>query len=100
MCKGINMENILEIKDVRKHYGKKEVLKGVNLSVKEGEIISVLGPSGCGKSTLLNIIAGILPLDGGAVCIHGKEVSGVTGMTRPRAETSTWYSRILRSGRT
>ena len=52
------MENILEIKDVRKHYGKKEVLKGVNLSVKEGEIISVLGPSGCGKSTLLNIIAG------------------------------------------
>lgn len=75
------MENILEIKDVRKHYGKKEVLKGVNLSVKEGEIISVLGPSGCGKSTLLNIIAGILPLDGGVVCIHGKEVSGVKGMT-------------------
>ena len=75
------MENILEIKDVRKHYGKKEVLKGINLSVKEGEIISVLGPSGCGKSTLLNIIAGILPLDGGVVCIHGKEVSGVKGMT-------------------
>lgn len=75
------MENILEIKDVRKHYGKKEVLKGVNLSVKEGEIISVLGPSGCGKSTLLNIIAGILPLDGGVVCIHGKEVSSVKGMT-------------------
>ena len=75
------MENILEIKDVRKHYGKKEVLKGVNLSVREGEIISVLGPSGCGKSTLLNIIAGILPLDGGVVCIHGKEVSGVKTMT-------------------
>ena len=74
------MENILEIKDVRKHYGKKEVLKGINLSVKEGEIISVLGPSGCGKSTLLNIIAGILPLDGGAVCIRGKEVSGAKGM--------------------
>ncbi len=74
------MENILEIKDVRKHYGKKEVLKGINLSVKEGEIISVLGPSGCGKSTLLNIIAGILPLDGGVVCIRGKEVSGIKGM--------------------
>ena len=74
------MENILEIKDVRKKYGNKEVLKGINLSVKEGEIISVLGPSGCGKSTLLNIIAGILPLDSGAVCIHGKEVSGEKGM--------------------
>ena len=78
--KGINMENILEIKDVRKKYGKKEVLKGIDLSVKEGEIISVLGPSGCGKSTLLNIIAGILPLDGGAVWIHGNEVSGEKGM--------------------
>ena len=78
--KGIDMENILEIKDVRKKYGNKEVLKGINLSVKEGEIISVLGPSGCGKSTLLNIIAGILPLDSGAVCIHGKEVSGKKGM--------------------
>ena len=78
--KGIDMENILEIKDVRKKYGNKEVLKGINLSVKEGEIISVLGPSGCGKSTLLNIIAGILPLDGGAVWIHGREVSGEKGM--------------------
>lgn len=41
----------------------------------EGEIISVLGPSGCGKSTLLNIIAGILPLDGGEVSIHQSIVS-------------------------
>ena len=74
------MENILEIKNVRKKYGKKEVLKGIDLSVKEGEIISVLGPSGCGKSTLLNIIAGILPLDSGVVCIRGKEVSGAKSM--------------------
>lgn len=74
------MENILEIKNVRKSYGKKEVLKGIDLSVKEGEIISVLGPSGCGKSTLLNIIAGILPLDSGVVCIRGKEVSSAKVM--------------------
>ncbi|MCI6888058.1 MAG: ABC transporter ATP-binding protein [Lachnospiraceae bacterium] len=75
------METILEIKDVRKQFGKKEILKGINLSVREGEIISVLGPSGCGKSTLLNLIAGILPLDGGSISIHGKEVSNVKGMT-------------------
>ena len=74
------MENILEIRNVRKHFGKKEILKGISLSVKEGEIISVLGPSGCGKSTLLNIIAGILPLDGGSVMIRGTEVSGEKGM--------------------
>ena len=55
----------MELKDVKKNYGKKEILKGINLTVQEGEIISVLGPSGCGKSTLLNIIAGILPLNAG-----------------------------------
>lgn len=70
------MKTMLEIRDVRKSFGKKEILRGISLSVEEGEIISVLGPSGCGKSTLLNIIAGILPLDGGSVSIRGKEVSG------------------------
>lgn len=74
------METILELKNIRKNYGKKEILKGINLSVKEGEIISVLGPSGCGKSTLLNIIAGILPLDEGSVLIHGKEISSKNKM--------------------
>ena len=69
------METILELKDVKKNYGKKEILKGINLTVQEGEIISVLGPSGCGKSTLLNIIAGILPLNARQVYVRGKELS-------------------------
>ncbi len=70
------MQTILEIDNVQKKYGKTQVLNGISLKVEEGEIISVLGPSGCGKSTLLRIIAGILPLDGGAVRIRGREVSG------------------------
>lgn len=65
----------MELNDVKKNYGKKEILKGINLTVQEGEIISVLGPSGCGKSTLLNIIAGILPLNAGQVFVRGKEMS-------------------------
>lgn len=69
------METILKLNNIRKSYGKKEILKGIDLEVKEGEIISVLGPSGCGKSTLLNIIAGIQNLDDGEVWIHGREVS-------------------------
>lgn len=69
------MKTILELKDVKKNYGKKEILKGINLTVQEGEIISVLGPSGCGKSTLLNIIAGILPLNAGQVFVREKEMS-------------------------
>lgn len=70
------MQTILEIENVKKKYGKTQVLNGISLKVEEGEIISVLGPSGCGKSTLLRIIAGILPLDGGVVRIRGQEVSG------------------------
>ena len=70
------MQTILEIENVKKKYGKTQVLNGISLKVEEGEIISVLGPSGCGKSTLLRIIAGILPLDGGIVRIRGQEVSG------------------------
>ena len=70
------MQTILEIDNVKKKYGKTQVLNGISLKVEEGEIISVLGPSGCGKSTLLRIIAGILPLDGGSVRIRGQEVSG------------------------
>ena len=70
------MQTILEIDNVKKKYGKTQVLNGISLKVEEGEIISVLGPSGCGKSTLLRIIAGILPLDEGVVRIRGQEVSG------------------------
>ena len=70
------MQSVLEINNVKKSFGEKQILKGINLRVNEGEIISVLGPSGCGKSTLLNIIAGILPLDEGEIRIRGEEVSG------------------------
>ena len=69
------METILKLDNIKKSYGKKEILKGISMDIREGEIISVLGPSGCGKSTLLNIIAGIIGLDDGTVCIRDKVVS-------------------------
>ena len=53
-------------------------LDALNLSVGEGEFVSILGPSGCGKSTFLNILAGILPADGGSVLVDGKEVAGMS----------------------
>ena len=66
---------LLRIEGLRKSFGKTEVLKGVDFSVHQKEIISVLGPSGCGKSTLLNIIAGLLAPDAGRVTVNGSVVS-------------------------
>ena len=47
---------MLEIKDLKKSFGDKKVLKGINLSIEKGEIVGIIGPSGCGKSTLLRCI--------------------------------------------
>ena len=64
---------MLEVKDLNKGFGSKafntriEVLKGVNLEIKKGELVALMGPSGCGKSTLLNIIGGLLPADSGQI---------------------------------
>jgi sn-glycerol 3-phosphate transport system ATP-binding protein len=62
------MANI-SIRDVRKSYGKDEVVHGVNLEIANGEFIVILGPSGCGKSTLLRMIAGLETITSGQISI-------------------------------
>ena len=47
---------MLEIKNIKKSFSKKRVLKGISLTVEKGDIIGIIGPSGCGKSTLLRAI--------------------------------------------
>lgn len=60
------------LKDISKHFGEKDVLNQISMTVDEGEHVTVLGPSGCGKSTLMNILTGILSADGGSVDVDGK----------------------------
>jgi putative ABC transport system ATP-binding protein len=64
---------MLRVSELRKGFGsgsrRLEVLKGINMEVKAGELVSLMGPSGCGKSTLLNIIGGLLEADSGEISL-------------------------------
>lgn len=70
------MSFALELKDVRKSFGKSEIIRGVDLKVKAGERIGVIGPNGAGKSTLFNLISGRLPVSSGQVLLNGHRIDG------------------------
>ncbi|AML52878.1 MULTISPECIES: amino acid ABC transporter ATP-binding protein [Falsihalocynthiibacter] len=65
---------MIEIKDVRKSFGPLEVLKGIDLTVQKGEVVSVIGGSGSGKSTLLTCINGLEQISHGSILVDGIEV--------------------------
>src|SRR6476619_317064 len=65
------------LRNVRKSYGKVEVVHGVDATIADGEFIVIVGPSGCGKSTLLRMIAGLETISSGEIAIAGKRVNEV-----------------------
>ncbi|NTJ11544.1 ABC transporter ATP-binding protein [Rhizobium lusitanum] len=67
----------LEIRNIRKRYGALEILKGIDLTLTDGEFLVLLGPSGCGKSTLLNMIAGLDSISDGEIVIGGQVINHV-----------------------
>ena len=64
----------LELKDVRKSFGKTEIIRGVNLAVQAGERVAVIGPNGAGKSTLFNLISGRFGLTSGEILLRGQRI--------------------------
>ena len=68
---------MLELKNIRKSFGKNIILKNVSLSINNGEIVSILGPSGSGKTTLLNLILGITDIENGNLILDGKDITKV-----------------------
>lgn len=84
---------------------KKQILKGLNLNVEKGELVSLLGPSGCGKSTTLRVVAGFIDPQGGSFLLDGDDMTKVrctsaildwcsraTHCSRTYACTTTWLS--------
>jgi ABC-2 type transport system ATP-binding protein len=69
-------EPVLEVTDVRKHYGETVALGGVTLRVDEGELFGLLGPNGAGKTTLITILCGLTETDGGEVKLFGEPFNG------------------------
>ncbi len=68
---------LLEVNDLHAGYGKAEVLRGITLTVRAGQVVTVIGPNGAGKSTLLNALMGLLPLRGG-LRFNGEDVARLT----------------------
>lgn len=72
------MKNSIEVNGLCKSFGEKEVLRGITLNVKEGEIFGLLGPSGAGKTTFLNVLTGQIAADAGKSFIFGNDTAKYT----------------------
>jgi branched-chain amino acid transport system ATP-binding protein len=66
----------LELKDLRKNFGKTEIIRGASLAVNHGERVAVIGPNGAGKSTLFNLMSGRLSPTSGEVLLNGQRIDG------------------------
>src|SRR5690554_703157 len=72
----------LELRQLSKHYGKREVLRRNDLVIEPGEFVAIVGRSGCGKSTLLRLVAGLEKATGGELLLDGRAVNGLNPDTR------------------
>lgn len=73
---------IIDLKNISVSFDGQQILKDLNLYIRDGEFITLLGPSGCGKTTTLRIIAGFLEPDSGEVVFEGKTINGVPACKR------------------
>jgi branched-chain amino acid transport system ATP-binding protein len=67
----------LELKDLRKSFGRTEIIRGTSLAVASGERVAIIGPNGAGKSTLFNLISGRFGATSGEILLHGQRIDGL-----------------------
>ena len=76
---------MLEVLNLRKSFGKREVVKGVSLKVDKGEVVGLLGPNGAGKTTTFYMIVGVIKPDGGRILLDGEDVTELPMYLRARS---------------
>ena len=69
------METIIEVKNLKKNYGDREILKDISFSIEKGEIISIIGESGAGKSTLMRCINGLEGINSGSIKFYDTDIT-------------------------
>ena len=74
-CTRTGVKDLLQLQNVKKQFQNNPILNGINLTIEDGEIVSILGPSGSGKTTLLNIILGLTQIDEGSILFAGQDIS-------------------------
>jgi multiple sugar transport system ATP-binding protein len=82
----------LQLRGVEKIFGTTRAVKGVNLTIEQGEFVVFVGPSGCGKSTLLRMIAGLIDVDGGSIHLDGRDITHVPSSQRDLAMVFQSYA--------
>lgn len=100
---------VIDVKNLKKSYGKNEVLKGVNFKVERGTMVALLGPNGAGKTTTVRIVSTLLGFDEGTVKVEGldikesanqvREVIGLTGQSAAVDELLTGRENLVMMGR-
>ena len=88
MTDGVNLQkhqtNVLEVKNLKKIYGPRTVVKDVSLSIKSGEVVGLLGPNGAGKTTTFYMIVGLVAANGGQIPLNGESIQHLPIYKRAR----------------
>jgi len=88
------MEPIIHIKNVSKHFGAVEALRGVNLDIQRGEVVVIIGPSGSGKSTLLRCINRLEVIDAGEIVVDGIPLDSAENINAVRTEVGIVFQQF------
>lgn len=90
---------MIEVKNLEKSFGKNHVLRGINETINEGEVVCIIGPSGSGKSTFLRCLNLLEQPTSGEVILDGEKINAPDKISTKSERSWAWYSRISISSR-